>query len=157
MAEKKTEKMSKKDLEYFEKLLIEKRRELVAAQSDTSDTETFSNQKDQGGELADYSNHPADAASDYTSMETNFDLAARDGKYLVYIEEALQRIKDGTFGICKICNKLIPKARLEAVPTATKCVNCKEETKKKEREETKVEMARIFAEQQRREQLQKDQ
>ena len=83
MAEKKTEKMSKKDLEYFEKLLIEKRRELVAAQSDTSDTETFSNQKDQGGELADYSNHPADAASDYTSMETNFDLAARDGKYLV--------------------------------------------------------------------------
>ena len=35
MAEKKTEKMSKKDLEYFEKLLIEKRRELVAAQSDT--------------------------------------------------------------------------------------------------------------------------
>ena len=41
-------------------------------------------------------------------METNFDLAVRDGKYLVYIEEALQRIKDGTFGICKICNSSFP-------------------------------------------------
>ncbi len=157
MAEKKPAKMSKKDLDYFEALLIEKRRELVAAQTETTDTNAFHGQKDQGGELAGYSNHLADAASDYTSLETNFDLAAREGKYLVYLEEALQRIKNGTFGICKICNQLIPKARLEAVPTATKCVNCKEETKKKEREESKVEMARLFAEQQRREQIQKSQ
>lgn len=157
MAEKKPAKMSKKDLDYFEALLIEKRRELVAAQSESTDSNTFHSQKDQGGELAGYSNHLADAASDYTSLETNFDLAAREGKYLVYLEDALQRIKMGTFGVCKICQQLIPKARLEAVPTATKCVNCKEETKKKEREESKVEMARLFAEQQRREQIQKSQ
>lgn len=155
MTEKKPAKMSKKDLDYFEALLIEKRRELVAAQTESTDSNTFHSQKDQGGELAGYSNHLADAASDYTSLETNFDLAAREGKYLVYLEDALTRIKLGTFGVCKICQQLIPKARLEAVPTATKCVNCKEETKKKEREESKVEMARLFAEQQRREQIQK--
>ena len=155
MTEKKPAKMSKKDLDYFEALLIEKRRELVAAQTESTDSNTFHSQKDQGGELAGYSNHLADAASDYTSFETNFDLAAREGKYLVYLEDALTRIKLGTFGVCKICQQLIPKARLEAVPTATKCVNCKEETKKKEREESKVEMARLFAEQQRREQIQK--
>jgi len=157
MTEKKPAKMSKKDLDYFEALLIEKRRELVAAQTENTDSNTFHSQKDQGGELAGYSNHLADAASDYTSLETNFDLAAREGKYLVYLEDALTRIKLGTFGVCKICQQLIPKARLEAVPTATKCVNCKEETKKKEREESKVEMARLFAEQQRREQIQKSQ
>ncbi|MFA6341285.1 MAG: TraR/DksA C4-type zinc finger protein [Fibrobacteraceae bacterium] len=157
MTEKKPAKMSKKDLDYFEALLIEKRRELVAAQTESTDSNTFHSQKDQGGELAGYSNHLADAASDYTSLETNFDLAAREGKYLVYLEDALTRIKLGTFGVCKICQQLIPKARLEAVPTATKCVNCKEETKKKEREESKVEMARLFAEQQRREQIQKSQ
>ena len=157
MTEKKPAKMSKKDLDYFEALLIEKRRELVAAQTESTDSNTFHSQKDQGGELAGYSNHLADAASDYTSLETNFDLAAREGKYLVYLEDALTRFKLGTFGVCKICQQLIPKARLEAVPTATKCVNCKEETKKKEREESKVEMARLFAEQQRREQIQKSQ
>lgn len=155
MTEKKPARMSKKDLDYFKALLTEKRRQLVTAQTDTNDNETFQGQKDQGGEIAGYATHMADAASDYTSLETNFDLAARDGKYLVYLEEALQRIEDGTFGVCKICKQLIPKARLEAVPTATKCVDCKEETKKKEREETKVEMARIFAEQQRREQMAK--
>ena len=66
-------------------------------------------------------------------------------------EEALQRIRNGTFGICKVCKQLIPKARLMAVPTATKCVNCKEETKKKEQENNRMEMARLFAEAQRKE------
>ncbi|MBO5422744.1 MAG: TraR/DksA family transcriptional regulator [Fibrobacteraceae bacterium] len=152
MAEKKTVKMSKKDLEYFESLLLEKRREIVASQVGSSSTGAFHTQKHQA-EMVGYSNHlTADAASDYTSLETTFDLAAREGKFLVYLEEALQRIKKGTFGVCKVCNQLIPRARLEAVPTATKCVNCKEETKKKEREDHRVEMAKAFAEQHRMQQ-----
>lgn len=152
MTEKKTVKMNAKDLAFFEDLLLDRRRELVSAQSQSERANIFHSQKDQNGELAGYSNHLADAASDYTSLETNFDLAAREGKYLVYLEEAIQRVKKGTFGICKVCENLIPKPRLEAVPTATKCVDCKEETKRKEREENRIEMARLFAEQQRREQ-----
>ncbi len=148
MAEKK-EKMSQKDLDYFKALLQERRRQIVAAQGDVAASDTFHGQRDQGGETAGYATHLADVASDYNSLETNFDLAARDGKYLVYLEEALQRIEDSTYGICKVCHKLIPKARLEAVPTATKCVSCKSETKKREREENRLEMARIYAQQQR--------
>ncbi len=149
MKEKSPAKMSQKDLEYFKALLIERRRQLVASQNDASSSETFQGQRDQGGENASYATHLADAASDYNSLETNFDLAARDGKYLVYLEEALQRIEAGTFGVCKVCHKLIPKARLEAVPTATKCVTCKSETKKREHEESRIEMARLYAQQQR--------
>lgn len=141
--------MSAKDLEYFKALLQDRRRQLVSAQGDTTASNSFHGQREQGGESASYATHPADVASDYNSLETNFDLAARDGKYLVYLEEALQRIEDGTYGICKVCKKLIPKARLEAVPTATKCVSCKSETKKREHEETRLEMARIYAQQQR--------
>jgi RNA polymerase-binding protein DksA len=152
MAEQKDPKMSKKDLEYFESLLLEKRREIVAAQVGSSSSGAFHTQKHQM-DMVGYSNHlTADAASDYTSLETSFDLAAREGKYLIYLEEALQRIKQETFGVCKVCKKLIPKARLEAVPTATKCVNCKEETKRKEREDHRIEMARAFAEQHRMQQ-----
>ena len=101
----------------------------------------------------------ANFKSDGTTLDTNkfvnpfynIELAAREGKYLVYLEEALKRIKKGTFGICKVCGELIPKPRLMAVPTATKCVNCKEETKRKEREDSRLEMARLLAEEQRRE------
>ncbi|MCQ2123019.1 MAG: TraR/DksA C4-type zinc finger protein [Fibrobacter sp.] len=148
MAEKKPVKMSDADLKFFEDMLIEKRRELVTAQTESDKAETFKSQMQagDGGE-----SNSADLATDYNALETNFELAAREGKYLVYLEEALKRIKKGTFGICKVCGELIPKPRLMAVPTATKCVNCKEETKRKEREDSRLEMARLLAEEQRRE------
>ena len=154
MAEKKQAKMSAADLKFFEEMLVEKRRQLVTAQNETEKSNAFQGQKHQSGDGGD--SDSADSATDYNALETTFSLAAREGKYLVYLEEALQRIKKGTFGICKVCQQLIPKARLMAVPTATKCVNCKEETKKKEQEINRIEMARLFAEEQRREMMKKN-
>ena len=153
MSEKKPARMSDADLKFFEEMLIEKRRQLVTAQSDSERANAFQGQKNQSGDGGD--SDSADSATDYNTLETTFSLAAREGKYLVYLEEALKRIQAGTFGVCKVCKKLIPKARLIAVPTATKCVNCKEETKKKEQENNRMEMARLFAEAQRREMLKK--
>ena len=149
MSEKKQAKMSDADLKFFEEMLVEKRRQLVTAQSESERANAFQGQKSQAGDGGD--SDSADSATDYNTLETTFSLAAREGKYLVYLEEALQRIRNGTFGICKVCKQLIPKARLMAVPTATKCVNCKEETKKKEQENNRMEMARLFAEAQRKE------
>ena len=149
MSEKKPAKMSDADLKFFEEMLVEKRRQLVTAQSESERANAFQGQKSQSGDGGD--SDSADSATDYNTLETTFSLAAREGKYLVYLEEALQRIRNGTFGICKVCKQLIPKARLMAVPTATKCVNRKEETKKKEQENNRMEMARIFAESQRKE------
>ena len=80
-----------------------------------------------------------------------YELLAKTESFGPAWDEALKRIKKGTFGICKVCGELIPKARLIAVPTATKCVNCKEETKRKEKEDSRLEMARMLAEAQRRE------
>ena len=149
MSEKKPVKMSDADLKFFEEMLVEKRRQLVTAQSESERANAFQGQKSQSGDGGD--SDSADSATDYNTLETTFSLAAREGNYLVYLEEALQRIRNGTFGICKVCKQLIPKARLMAVPTATKCVNCKEETKKKEQENNRMEMARLFAEAQRKE------
>ena len=149
MSEKKPAKMSDADLKFFEEMLVEKRRQLVTAQSESERANAFQGQKSQSDDGGD--SDSADSATDYNTLETTFSLAAREGKYLVYLEEALQRIRNGTFGICKVCKQLIPKARLMAVPTATKCVNCKEETKKKEQENNRMEMARLFAEAQRKE------
>ena len=147
-AEMKPVKMSDEDLKFFEDMLVEKRRQIVTAQSNFDKTESFKNQA-QAGEGGE--SNSADLATDYNALDTNVSLAEREGKYLMYLEEALKRIKKGTFGVCKVCGKLIPKARLLAVPTATKCVNCKEETKRKEKEDSRLEMARMLAEAQRRE------
>ena len=51
--------------------------------------------------------------------------AVHSTDYLDYLEEALQRIEAGTYGLCRTCKGPIGRARLEAVPTATQCIACK--------------------------------
>lgn len=133
-----------KELKTFMNLLIEKKRKLVEDLSNLEDSNLFAKGKENSSEISGHTNHMADVAADYTSLETNFDLAEREGKYLVYLEEAIQRVKDGTFGICKVCEGLIPVSRLEAVPTATKCVDCKNEVKKQEEKDIQAELARMY-------------
>jgi DnaK suppressor protein len=129
------ERYSDEDLKYFKDLLIEKRNTLIEELSFLESNALYSSQRDQGGDLSGYTNHMADSASDFTSLETNFDLAQREGKYLVYLNEALDRIDNKTYGVCVVCKKLIPKARLEAVPTTNKHVECKVAVKKVEEQE----------------------
>jgi DnaK suppressor protein len=137
--------MAVEDLQFFEALLLEKRATLVSELDSIEDANLSRSQTDQGGELSGYTNHLADAASDYTTLETNLELAEREGKYLINIEDALERIRKGTYGVCKVCHCLIPKKRLEVVPTATKCVNCKQETKKREAVEQQQELVKMYA------------
>ena len=59
-------------------------------------------------------------------------LRNREVLYIKKIEEALRRIEDGTFGECDECGEPIELRRLEARPTATLCVGCKEEQERKE-------------------------
>jgi len=44
---------------------------------------------------------------------------------LVAIDEALEKIEDGTYGVCEVCGKNIPKKRLDALPEATMCTKCR--------------------------------
>lgn len=59
-------------------------------------------------------------------------LRNRETLYIKKVEEALKRIEEGTFGECEECGEDIEVRRLEARPTATLCVGCKEEQEKKE-------------------------
>jgi RNA polymerase-binding protein DksA len=74
-----------------------------------------------------HSNHMADQGSDEFEYETNLKLSATQIAHLREIEEALQRIEDGTYGICEKTGKLIGKARLEAIPTARLSIEAQEE------------------------------
>jgi len=57
--------------------------------------------------------------SDNLTLERTLESALRD------VNKALERIKEGTYGICKYCGKDIGKERLEARPTSSACVECK--------------------------------
>ena len=118
--------MRKLDSEKFKKLLEEERdrmhREIAAIEQSISYDEARMGQS----ELADYDQHPADAATDTFEMEK--DLAVRDAfrTALGRIDEAMGKLARGTYGLCDRCGRDIPKLRLEAVPHAIYCVECQD-------------------------------
>tara|TARA_Y100000590_G_scaffold11470_1_gene14063 strand:- start:368 stop:760 length:393 start_codon:yes stop_codon:yes gene_type:complete len=76
-----------------------------------------------------YSVHMADAGTDSYEREKGFHFMNRESNYYKHLTKALERINDGTFGVCQICEELIPEERMMEVPNATKCVRCKENEK----------------------------
>ena len=76
-----------------------------------------------------YSVHMADAGTDSYEREKGFHFMNREADYYKFLIKALERIKDGSFGVCNICEELIPEERMMEVPNATKCVQCKESEK----------------------------
>ena len=74
-----------------------------------------------------------DLASDERDREINFILNDREREKLHAIDDALQRIKDKTYGICESCEGEIQLGRLKVLPFTRLCVKCQEETEKESR------------------------
>lgn len=115
--------MKKKDLEFFKKLLTERLESLLAEASGT-----VSGMIDEKPGFPD----PTDRAA--MESDRNFTLRIRDRerKLIAKIREALERIEDGTYGICESCGENISIKRLKARPVTTQCIECK--TKEEARE-----------------------
>lgn len=114
----------KSELKYFKNLIIEKRKEIIedleslkASMMDVTTGEYVS-------ESSTYSLH-MEQGTDTMEREKTFMYAAREGKFLNYLDDALKRIEKGTYGFCIECGRVIEKERLEAVPHAQMCVDCK--------------------------------
>jgi DnaK suppressor protein len=76
---------------------------------------------------------PTDRAS--LESDRNFELRIRDRERMLInkIRQALQRIEDGTFGLCESCEEKIGLERLRARPVTTLCIDCKTEEERKEK------------------------
>ena len=72
-----------------------------------------------------YDNHLADSATATLNREIDYSLEENSDHLLTAIDEALGRIDSGTFGTCKRCGKPIAEERLEAIPYANRCIDCK--------------------------------
>ena len=123
-------KYSKAKLNQFRKS-IEKRMDEIAEDMGDIHDGILDNGNDSEGSSQEsvFSVHMADAGTDSFEQEKNYILMGRESDYYKNLEVALYRIDDGIFGICKICEELIPEERMLEVPNATKCVGCKEKEK----------------------------
>lgn len=76
---------------------------------------------------------PTDRAAAESDRSFLLRIRDRERKLITKIQEALQRVEDGVFGICETCGEEIGEKRLEARPVTTQCIDCKTEAEKKER------------------------
>jgi RNA polymerase-binding transcription factor DksA len=78
----------------------------------------------EGSEASAFGMHQADAGSDAYDRDFALSLLSQEQDALYEIEEAIKRVTSGTYGICELCGKAIPHARLEAIPFARYTVDC---------------------------------
>jgi RNA polymerase-binding transcription factor DksA len=78
------------------------------------------------GDLSAMPLHMADIGTDNFEQEQTLSFIQSDNSTLLLIEEALTRIKNGSYGTCEDCGKPIPKARLNFLPYTASCVHCVE-------------------------------
>ncbi len=119
--------MTNEQLDQFKKSLIEEREEILEDLNISSENISNLRSGNKSGDLVDQ-------AYNQYEKELLIGLSSGDKETLKKIDKALQKIKDGSFGSCEKCGASIEEKRLEAIPYAIRCIECK----KKEVKESKA-------------------
>ncbi len=122
--------LSKKRIRYFEKRLRAMLTELKGDLEETGDLGTERSLRDATKELSAYDNHPADLGSETYEREKDLGLNNAFRVRQTEIEDALDRIKTGKYGVCRDCGRPIDEERLEALPYVATCIECQREAEK---------------------------
>ena len=128
----KGKKLTSKELGAARKIIRAERKRIIRELGRIEETISDAT-KDKEGSNQAYSNHLADVGTDEMEQEKNFYYASQEGHYLRALDEALERVERGIYGICEICTLRIGNKRLEAVPSARQCIKCKSESEKNNR------------------------
>lgn len=118
--------MNKRQLKHIEKRLLEERNRAVKEVSRYGDAFSGTQQASDGN-LSSYSFHMADQGTDAMEREKQFLFASKEGRYLWHVNEALRRLYEtpDKFGLCHDCGKPVGYERLDALPHARLCIDCK--------------------------------
>lgn len=124
-----------KELVHFKNVLLDEKTTILQSAKANMMLLVDKESGDYVGDDLSYASHMAEQGTDEMEREKNYMFVQRDEKYLGYIEEALTRIDQGTYGVCIDCLEepknycktcpLIPKERLEIVPITQHCIECK--------------------------------
>jgi RNA polymerase-binding protein DksA len=116
--------MSTTDTDRFHQALLAERKR-VANAIEYLHSENPGTIEDETGDEAYDSNHMGDIATVTFDREMDYTLEDNAEQVLKAIDAALGRIEDGTYGMCVSCGRPIPEERLEAMPWADLCIDCK--------------------------------
>ena len=119
--------LNAKQLAHFEKRLLDERK-LAVREVGRLDESLGAGSTAADGDLTNYPFHMADQGTDTIEQEKNFLLASQTGRLLLHIDEALRRLyrSPETFGKCHNCGNDIAFERLDALPHARYCIQCKQ-------------------------------
>jgi RNA polymerase-binding protein DksA len=128
--------LSKAKLGKYKRLLENKRKALLKELDYLEGSSMNATITESTGDISAYSYHMADQGTDAMEREKAFLFASREGRFLYHLNQALDRIGSGTYGRCEECGEFISEERLNAVPHARLCIDCK--MKDDERKSTKT-------------------
>jgi RNA polymerase-binding protein DksA len=110
------------DTERFRRILVDERERIASTIEHLHESNSRSFEEETEEET--YDNHLADSATATLNREIDSTLEENSEHVLTGIDDALDRIENGTFGMCSRCGKQIAEERLEAIPYATRCIDC---------------------------------
>lgn len=118
--------LTKKQIDHLEKRLLEERARALKALG-LFDERTHADRASSDSELAVYTDHMADQGTEAQEREKAAAFATKEGRYLYRLEEALRRLyaDPKTFGTCHTCGTAVGFERLDALPHARYCIDCK--------------------------------
>lgn len=116
--------MEKDKLKKYKDILLGEKKRLEDTMDRFEDEERI-NQQESIKELSNYDNHPADIGSE--TFEREKDLGLKDNTFtlLKQVDDALEKIESGSYGVCQKCGNRISEERLEVVPYTSFCEKCK--------------------------------
>jgi RNA polymerase-binding transcription factor DksA len=116
--------MDRPGLSDFKARLLAMRRELVGRLEAAENESLHKSRRDAAGDLSGYPLHMADAGSDNYLSQADLTIAGSAAEALQMLDEALRRIEEGTYGVCRNCGQDIADQRLRALPHARTCYEC---------------------------------
>ncbi|OHB75883.1 MAG: hypothetical protein A2Z34_08395 [Planctomycetes bacterium RBG_16_59_8] len=122
--------LSKAELKEFQGLLLKRKLQLTGDYAQLEKGVLRKNIQDSAGDLSSMPSHLADLGSDNFEQDVTFGLLEGEQEELKLIDEAMERIREKTYGTCEECSKSIPKIRLKALPFVRLCVNCQTKEEK---------------------------
>lgn len=119
--------MDSQQLDYFRKRLLFEKERLEEERAEAGRFNLEEPLTDAVTELSSYDNHPGDLGSETFEREKDLALWNNTNEILDRVNEALELIDNGSYGICEACQAEIDLERLEAVPYTTLCIDCRRE------------------------------
>lgn len=116
--------MKKSELQPYKDQLLAMRARLRGDVTAMANAALNKTRRDASGDLSSMPIHMADIGTDNFEQEFTISLLQNEETTLLLIEEALDRIENGTYGVCVECGAKIPKVRLNVLPHTPYCVKC---------------------------------